>query len=86
MGTCKFSIPFSGDASEIVSKARNTVEQNGGVFNGDNIAGSFDISLYGNTIKGSYAINGVDLEITIDEKPFLLSCSMIESFLKSKIQ
>jgi hypothetical protein len=86
MSSCKFLIPFSGTAADIVSKAKNTVESNGGNFKGDDSFGMFNISAFGNTIKGSYTIAGQNLEIVVEEKPFLLSCSMIESFLKSKIK
>jgi hypothetical protein len=86
MSSCKFLIPFSGSPSDIVGKAKNTVESNGGNFKGDDSFGMFNISAFGNTIKGNYTITGQNLEIIVEEKPFLLSCSMIESFLKSKIK
>jgi hypothetical protein len=84
--SCKFLIPFSGSPSEIVKKAKDTVEGNGGNFKGDDSFGMFNISAFGHTIKGNYTIQGQDLEIIVEEKPFLLSCSMIESFLKSKVK
>ena len=46
---------------------------------------SVDVSVFGNTIKGTYSITGSDLDIVIQAKPFLIPCSSIESFLKNKI-
>lgn len=82
---CNFSIPFSVPAQEILSKAKNAVESQGGIFNGDETSGSFSVTVFGNTIKGSYINSGNKLQITIDSKPMFVSCGMIESFLKNKI-
>jgi hypothetical protein len=85
MAACNFSIPFAGTAQEILNKARNTVQSQGGSFDGDTNAGSFHVSVFGNTITGSYSVSGQVMEIVIDSKPFLLPCSAIEGFLKSQI-
>ena len=82
---CNFNIPFSGDAVEILSKARNAVEGQGGNFTGDENAGNFDVSVFGNTVIGSYRSSANQLQIVIDSKPMFISCGMIESFLKNKI-
>ncbi len=58
----------------------------GGNFNGDTSAGNFDITIMGNTITGSYNIAGNQINITVDDKPFFVPCSTIESFLKSKLE
>ena len=85
MSACDFSIPFSGSALDILNKAKSTVNSQGGTFEGDTTAGNFELSVFGNTIKGSYTVDGQNLKIVIDSKPFLIPCSTIESFLKSKI-
>lgn len=85
MAACNFLIPFRGSASEIYSKVKTAIQGQGGQFNGDDTGGSFDVSVFGNSIKGSYSVAGQDLDITIDSKPFLIPCSTIESFLKSKL-
>ena len=85
MSACNFSIPFTGPAEVILQKAKTTVENQGGTFNGDSAQGNFDISLFGNSIIGSYAVTGSDLNIVIEEKPFLVPCAAIESFLKKQI-
>ncbi|MEO6328482.1 MAG: hypothetical protein ABIO55_06100 [Ginsengibacter sp.] len=85
MGACSFEIPFSGNASEILSKAKTAVQSQDGTFNGDESNGDFYVSVLGNVIKGSYNVAGQNLNIVIDSKPFLIPCSTIESFLKNKI-
>jgi hypothetical protein len=85
MSACNFSIPFSGSADSIVNKARTAVQGQGGNFNGTASAGSFDVTVFGNTIKGSYTVNGQSLTIDIASKPFLIPCSTIEGFLRSQL-
>ena len=85
MAACNFQIPFGGTAEEVFQKARSAVQSQNGNFNGDSNAGSFDVTVFGNTIEGSYTISGNEMDITINSKPFLLSCGMIESYLKGQI-
>ena len=86
MSACNFSIPLSKDPVEILDKIKHEFEKQNGNFEGDANSGQFHISVFGNTISGNYLVkDNSTLDITITEKPFLISCSMIESFLKSKI-
>lgn len=85
MSACNFSIPFSGEAETILNKARAAIESQNGNFSGDSTSGNFDVTVFANTIKGNYKVLGQNLNITITDKPFLIPCSTIESFLKSKI-
>lgn len=83
--SCNFKIPFSGPAEEVLTKAKSTVQSQGGNFSGDTNAGEFDVTVFGNTIKGAYTVAGTELNIVINEKPFLLPCSTIEGFLKGQL-
>ena len=85
MAACNFSVPFTKSATDILDKAKQTIESQNGTFTGDEINGSFDVSVFGNTVKGSYTVEGQNLAIEISEKPFLVPCSMIESFLVNKL-
>jgi hypothetical protein len=82
---CNFTIPFTGSAQDVLAKAQNAVQSQGGTFNGNDSAGSFSVSVLGSSIAGSYAVTGQNLSIIISDKPFLVSCGVIESFLKSQI-
>ena len=83
--SCNFKIPFSGPAEKVLTKAKSTVQSQGGNFSGDTNAGDFDVTVFGNTIKGVYTVAGEELNIVINEKPFLLPCSTIEGFLKGQL-
>ena len=85
MSTCNFIIPFSGKAEDILQKAKSFVESQSGNFNGDIHAGNFDLSVFGNTIVGSYTTDGNELNLVISDKPFMVPCSLIESMLKQKL-
>ena len=85
MAACNFSVPFTKSATDILDKAKQTIESQNGTFTGDENNGSFDVSVFGNTVKGSYTVQGQNLVIEITEKPFLVPCSMIESFLVNKL-
>jgi hypothetical protein len=85
MSACNFSMPFSGEAETILNKAKAAIESQNGNFSGDATSGNFDVTVFGNTIRGSYTVSGKNLNLTITDKPFLIPCSTIESFLKSKI-
>jgi hypothetical protein len=83
---CDFSIPFSGKAEAILAKARSAVQSQGGNFDGDTNSGEFNVSVFGNRIVGSYTVSGQTLNINISDKPFMVPCSAIESFLKGQLK
>lgn len=85
MSACNFSIPFSGNAEEILAKAKSAVESQNGEFNGNTASGNFSVNIFSNLIAGSYVISGQTLHLNITHKPFLVPCSTIESFLRSRI-
>ncbi|HVZ95608.1 MAG TPA: hypothetical protein VG847_01955 [Chitinophagaceae bacterium] len=85
MSNCNFTIPFSGDAENILAKARAAVEDQNGEFTGDVNSGHFNVSIFSNQITGSYIVTGQLLHLTITHKPFLVPCSTIENFLRSRI-
>jgi hypothetical protein len=85
MAACNFSIPFSGETTTVLAKAKAAVQKQGGNFEGDTTAGNFSVSVFGNAIAGSYTVADSNLHIVIDSKPFTVPCSAIESFLKSQI-
>jgi hypothetical protein len=84
MSKCNFSIPFSGSAQDVFSKAKAAVEKQGGSFNGDANGGSFSINVFG-AISGSYTVSGNQLNIVIEDKPMMIPCGAIENVLKSQI-
>ena len=85
MAACIFTIPFTGSADSILEKAKKAVEKQNGNFSGDTNNGNFSVSFFGQEIVGGYTIAGNDLNIVIDNKPFMVPCSTIEGFLKGQI-
>jgi hypothetical protein len=85
MSACNFTIPFTGNAADVLDKAKTAVEKQSGNFTGDTQQGLFEVSFFGQEIKGSYNVVANDLHIVIDSKPFMVPCSAIESFLKSQV-
>ena len=83
--SCNFSITFSGSPASIVNKAKTAVTSQGGNFQGDEGSGQFKLSVFGATIGGSYTITGQELQVIIDDKPFLVPCSTIEGYLKKEL-
>lgn len=83
---CDFSIPFSGDPQAMLAKARSAVQGRGGDFNGTADSGDFTVSIFGNKIVGNYTLAGQTLHVNITDKPFMVPCSAIESFLKGQLQ
>ncbi|MEO7961018.1 MAG: hypothetical protein ABIR19_05715 [Ginsengibacter sp.] len=85
MSGCNFTIPFAGVATEVLSKAKAAIESQNGYFMGDTQSGNFEVSVLSNNLKGSYSISGSAMNILIEDKPFFVPCSTIESFLKNKL-
>ena len=82
---CNFSISFPGSAEKLLEKAKAAIEGQGGNFAGDLTSGNFSVQVLGN-ISGSYTISGQVMNINISSKPLFISCSQIESFMKSRFQ
>ena len=83
--SCNFNLNFSTPATVAVGKARAAIESQNGVFNGDENSGNFEVTVFGNTIKGDYTVTGQILNLNITDKPFFVPCNTIESFLMKQI-
>ncbi|MEO6682559.1 MAG: hypothetical protein ABIN48_07010 [Ginsengibacter sp.] len=83
--SCKFSVPFSEPVESAVQKAKTAVESQSGVFNGDVNSGQFEVTVFGNFVKGNYTVTDQILNIEITDKPFFVPCNMIETFLVKNI-
>jgi hypothetical protein len=85
MAACNFTLGFSGTATGLVQNINMKVTSQGGIFAGDDSAGNFSVSLLGSNISGSYTITGQQMNVIIDRKPFLISCSQIQNYLKGNL-
>jgi hypothetical protein len=85
MADCNFKLPFTESPTVVISRAKAAIQNHNGVFNGDEKSGDFDITVFGNTIKGIYSVNEQILNLTITHKPFFVPCSTIENLLLKEI-
>ena len=85
MSDCNINIPFQQPVAVVISKAKAAIESYNGTFNGDDTSGDFGITVYGNTVKGTYSIAGQVMNLIITHKPFFVPCSTIENLLLKEI-
>ncbi len=77
---------FNCSAATLVNAAQQEITSNGGTFNGNTSSGEFSISItIVGTIAGNYTISGQVITITITQKPFLISCSSIQTHIQEYI-
>ncbi len=87
--SCEFNIiiPSDKNIDELILKAKETFEQMGGEFSGDNADGEFFLNSPVGKISGNYKISENEMNVVLTEKPMMLPCSMIENefnkYLKS---
>jgi hypothetical protein len=82
---CNFTQTFTGSADAFISVLKTQVETNSGTFTGDTSSGSFTVPVLGADVEGTYTINGQDLDVIINKKPFFASCGAIQKFIASHI-
>jgi hypothetical protein len=82
MAACNFTIPFEDNVESMIQKAQSAIlKVENATFNGDTKNGLFSLPTPLGEIKGSYVIETKLAHFSIEEKPFLVSCSLIESKL-----
>jgi hypothetical protein len=82
-----FNINYPGTASDFVVNATKAIKTKGGVFTGDQNAGTFAIKTLIGSVKGGYkVISGVGSDtkvaITINQKPMLVPMSKIQEVIE----
>lgn len=85
MSDCNIALPFTGSVASAIAKAKSAIENQNGIFNGDEKSGDFEVTVFGNTIKGQYTVTQQTLNLVITNKPFFVPCSTIESLLLKEI-
>jgi len=86
MSACpEFSVAFNVSPEELVARAKKAVEDAGGTFNGNAEKGEFKVPTPFGAVAGTYRISASKIYILITEKPFLIICGAIESFVRNWI-
>lgn len=82
---CNFSIDFTGSAANIITKAKQAIENAKGTFNGNESNGNFIINTPVGNVQGAYTITGSTMHVSVTDKPFFVSCDMIKEELKKRL-
>jgi len=81
-----FDVNFTGDVATLIAKARTEIEAQDGKMEGDNTAGTINISLpIVGLISGTYKVNGQVITIAINQKPQFVPCGMIEGKIREAL-
>ena len=82
---CNFTFEYTAPKDKMVSKLSSAILGQKGSFQGNESGGNFSFSAMGFAFSGNYSINGDQVSVEITDKPFLVSCSKIESEIKKYI-
>jgi plastocyanin domain-containing protein len=82
-----FNINFPGSAGDFVVSANNTIKTKGGIFTGDQKAGTFSLKTLIGSVKGNYQVlpatgTATEVAITITQKPVLVPLSKIKQVIE----
>lgn len=78
-----FTLTLNDEIAVVLSKIESAITQNGGMFQGDSSKGVFQGNSVAGPVKGEYcSVSGSEIRITIKDKPFIVSYSMIEGEIK----
>lgn len=84
---CNFPIEYPRSKDEMVEQLKAAIlAQTDGVFNGDATAGAFSFMAKGFALAGNYTISGDTIDVSITQKPWLLSCRRIESEIRKYLE
>jgi hypothetical protein len=73
-----FTIPFQGDPAGLVKRAKQIAAQNHVQFDGNEHSGNFS----GDGVAGAYTVEGQNVTVTINRKPFYVTMAMIQSHVQ----
>lgn len=78
---CEFSFNHTKTPEEIYERAKSAIIGNGGKMNGDVRVGTFSIEKMGMAVEGRYEITMEVVKLSVDKKPFFISCDQIENLI-----
>ncbi len=85
MSQCRFTFDFPGSAADLLSRIDNAIGGAGGSFQSRSNAGSFAIATPVGDFRGELTVSGQTVYVEVSEKPFLVSCRIIETKLREYI-
>jgi len=82
MAACTFTIPFTQEVNDMIQTVQESIlKVENATFNGNDSTGTFSLPTPLGQIKGTYKITSATAHFSINEKPMLVPCSLIESKL-----
>lgn len=82
MAACTFEIPFTQEVNEMIQTIQKSIlKVENATFEGNDSSGFFSLPTPLGQVKGTYKISNSSAQFSIDEKPMLVPCSLIESKL-----
>jgi hypothetical protein len=86
LAICSFTFHFPVSPEELVRRVGDAVRGAGGSFSGDTAEGRYCLWTPIGSIAGNYLVSGQTIQIDVTDKPFILSCSLIEKKLNEYIR
>lgn len=87
MAGCNFTIIIKESAETVINKAKQAIlKAENAQFDGNASTGIFSLPTPLGFVKGTYNIEQDKIHFVIDEKPFLVSCHLIESKLSGFLE
>lgn len=81
MAACEFCRHFEGSKTELLARIRERIEANAGQVEGGESEGTLLVSTPLGPVRGSYAVSGSDIRVTVTHKPMLVPCSAIAAVI-----
>ena len=81
--SCQFTIPIKSSLANINSSASIAITEASGTFTPTESGGTFVVPTFLGSIAGKFTLLAGNLNVTITDKPWLVSCGRIETELTS---
>ena len=82
MGKCDFNLKFQGSKRQLMESVQSEIQNANGTIFFQNDSGNFIIPIPIGTIAGTFHFHDNQVLVEITDKPFVLTCSKIESKIK----
>jgi hypothetical protein len=83
---CVFNVPYASKIDDLLAKGLRESKNFDGQFEGTAQNGFFSFRALGGTFTGTYKVGETTIEIIIQDKPFLIPCGVIETFIRAHIK
>jgi hypothetical protein len=82
---CRFTTKATKNINDTFNSALKEIPNYKVAFDGTSNGGKFSLNLFGGQITGSFTVVGNLVEWDFVEKPFILPCKVIQTFIQNYI-